>query len=62
VNVKQEEEIIFNEIGFGNVFVPATLKHHWHHNRGTAKKIIFSSAVVAFLPSPQLFSQAHFGK
>lgn len=32
VSVKQEEEIMFNEIGFRNVFVSVALKHHWHHN------------------------------
>lgn len=58
-SVKQEKEIIFNEIRFRFFFIylfsPATLKHYWHHNWGTAKKIIFSSAVVAFSPSPGSF-------
>lgn len=60
VSVKQEEDIILNDIGFGNVFVPATLKHRWHHNWGTAKTIIFSSAVVAFLPPPLAFFSSTF--
>lgn len=58
----KKNKLYLTKLDLEMFFVLTPLKHHWHHHWGTAKMIMFCSAVVVFSTFPWLFSRAHFGK